>query len=178
VLPLNYIVLLLSSNVDSSNLAHTTRFMRFMRIARFVRLIKLAKIARMRDMMRIMKDFLAQLGISTQEVEFFLRMVLLVLVMLGIAHLIACLWLHVGRSNLENDDGWMVGIHELQRISGPNGTRTVVQGEYVREQYVDSLYWAIVTMSSVGELRTQNSRTRTHADAHLETFPQTSGVFS
>ena len=163
-------MLIASQNVDNSNLAHSTRFMRFMRIARFVRLIKLAKIARMRDMMRIMKDFLSQLGISTQEVEFFLRMILLVLVMLGIGHLIACLWLHVGRSNLEQDEGWMAGVHELQRIAGPNDTWTIVHGEYVREQYIDSFYWAIVTMSSVGELRAR--KLHAHTQPHSRGFAQ------
>lgn len=151
MLPVNYLILLLNHNTDASNTTHSIRFMRFTRIARFVRLIKLAKIAQLRVMMRVFKDFLHRLGVSGQEVEFFVRMVLLVAVMLGIGHFIACLWLHVGRTNLEEDKGWMAGNHELVRLEGPNGTLGLVKHEYVREQYIDSFYWAIVTMSSVGK---------------------------
>jgi CRP-like cAMP-binding protein len=150
VLPINYIMLWVSHNTDQSNLAHSTRFMRFMRIARFVRLIKLAKLSQLRDVMRIVKEFLAQIGISAQEVEFFLRMLGLVAVMLGVGHITACVWLHIGRANLEMNEGWMVGSHELARVVGPNGSFVLVEGQYVHEQYIDSFYWAIVTMSSVG----------------------------
>jgi hypothetical protein len=171
VLPFNYIMLAVSSS-DNSNLARSTRFIRFIRVARFVRLIKLAKLSQLRDAMRYFKDFLAMIGISAMEVEFALRMVGLVVIMLGIGHIIACLWLHVGRSGLSRDppEGWMVGSHEIGRIVLPDcipvdciiqstgilpdcvpvDCITVEEGEYVHEQYVDSFYWAIVTMSSVG----------------------------
>ena len=150
VFPFNYIIMIISANTDAGNLAHSTRFIRFMRVARFIRLIKLAKVSQLRDAMRVLKEFLQTVGISPQEVEFLLRMIALVAVMLGIGHLMACMWLHVGRTGLENDEGWMVGSHELARVTGPNGTWIMVEGVYVHEQYVDSFYWAIVTMSSVG----------------------------
>ena len=150
VFPFNYIIMIISANTDAGNLAHSTRFIRFMRVARFVRLIKLAKVSQLRDAMRVLKEFLVTIGISPQEVEFFLRMCGLVAVMLGIGHLMACMWLHVGRTGLENDEGWMVGSHELARIQDENGTWIMEEGVYVHEQYVDSFYWAIVTMSSVG----------------------------
>jgi hypothetical protein len=152
VLPFNYIMLFVSSNTDNSNIARSARFLRFIRVARFVRLIKLAKLSKLRDAMRAFKEFLNCLGISAMEVEFGLRMVGLVILMLGVGHLTACLWLYVGRSGLGQDppQGWMVGSHEIARVTLPDGTLALEAGKYVHEQYVDSFYWAIVTMSSVG----------------------------
>lgn len=152
VLPFNYIMLILSSNATASNFARSARFLRLIRIARFVRLIKLAKLTQLKDAIRSAKEFLNAIGISAMEVEFALRMVGLVLVMLGIGHVIACLWLYIGRSGLEQQppEGWMVGSHEISRFALDDGTLVLEEGKYVHEQYVDAFYWAIVTMSSVG----------------------------
>ena len=152
VLPFNYIMLFVSSNSDSSNIARSARFFRFVRAARFLRLIKLAKLSKLRDAMRVLKEFLNCLGVSALEVEFGLRMIGLVVLMLGVGHVTACLWLYVGRSGLQREppEGWMVGSHEIARIALPDGTIGLKEGEYIHEQYVDAFYWSIVTMSSVG----------------------------
>lgn len=147
VLPIDYIMMVISDDGSTSSLARTTRMLRLARLSRFIRLMKLAKLAAMRDLMNLLKSWCTTLGISGQEVEFAVRISSLVVVILGIAHLVGCVWLHVGREGLRRGEGWMVNNHLPVNCSSCD---VVHDGEYIHEQYVDALYWAMVTMSSVG----------------------------
>jgi hypothetical protein len=146
VMPFNYIFMAMQEN-DSENLAKSTRFLRLVRIPRFIRLMKLAKLAAMRDLMTLLKNWCTTIGISGQEVEFAVRIGSLVVVILGVAHLVGCIWLHIGRQGLRSAEGWMVNNHLPVDCES---CENVQDGKYIHEQYVDSLYWAMVTMSSVG----------------------------
>ena len=61
--------------------------------------------------MALLKNWCIQVGVSGQQVEFAVRIGTLVIVMLGMGHLVGCVWLHIGRTGLANAEGWMVNSH-------------------------------------------------------------------
>lgn len=115
--------------------------------------IKLAKLTRLRDALAVFSDFLDGVGVSVMQVEFVLRQFVLLGVMLGLVHMVGCLWLSVGRDGARRGEGWMVGTltHPSFGITErEDGTYDVGDNEYVHAQYIDAVYWAVVTMTSVG----------------------------
>ena len=84
------------------------------------------------------------------QVEFVLRCVVLMGVMLGMAHMVGCVWLHIGRTGVEHSEGWMTSSYSLGVTVLEDGSYAVEHGEYAHQQYIDAVYWAIVTMTSVG----------------------------
>ena len=114
--------------------------------------IKLAKLTRLRDALKVFSAFLDSVGVSVTQVEFVLRQVVLVGVMLVIVHLVGCLWLSVGRDGAKSSEGWMITSSNpsLGVVFHGDGSFDLADGEYVHAQYVDAVYWAVVTMTSVG----------------------------
>ena len=102
--------------------------------------------------MKVFSAFLDSVGVSVTQVEFVLRQVVLVGVMLVIVHLVGCLWLSVGREGAKSSEGWMImsGNPSLGVIFHGDGSFEMTDGEYVHAQYIDAVYWAVVTMTSVG----------------------------
>ena len=86
------------------------------------------------------------------QVEFVLRQFVLVGIMLGIVHMVGCLWLNIGREGAKNSEGWMLmsTVPSLGVEINEDGSFVVGVDEYVHAQYIDSVYWAVVTMTSVG----------------------------
>ena len=165
VMPFDHIVrLFLAQSADEENLARATRFMRFTRIMRFARLIKLAKHQQLETAIRNLQQFLNSVGVTAMELEFALRQLGLVCILLGVVHMVGCMWLHVGRSGLmalDADglpapegwlfvDGWLPNNGTAGQLSHCWANHCWPDNVYIHEQYVSALYWAMVTMCTVG----------------------------
>ena len=153
VLPFDHMVrLFLAQSADEENLARATRFMRFTRIMRFARLIKLARLQQLEAAIKNLQHFLNSVGVSAMELEFALRQLGLVCILLAVVHIVGCMWLHVGRSGLQalDADGQPAPEGWLFEEGWFPANGSVPENVYIHEQYVSAVYWAIVTMCTVG----------------------------
>ena len=124
-------------------------------IIRLSRLIKLGKIAqvkstftRLNRLEHVVMRALKKLGADPTEVSTYFRMMYLVLFMLCVAHLLGCVWCHTGIAAITaGKECWMTHYYD---ITNTNATVVVQEEEIRRAAYVDSLYFMMVVMSSVG----------------------------
>ena len=139
--------------VDARNTARSTRLMRLTKISRMARLTKLAKLTRLRSMGKSILQFLKNIGMTELGVEFALRVAGLCFLLVACAHLIACLWLHVGIASIVDQDA--LGLDDSGAQLGKNwmlqeyGTLSNALAVGQR-RYIDATYWVFVTVSSVG----------------------------
>ncbi|KAL3667215.1 hypothetical protein V7S43_007450 [Phytophthora oleae] len=105
------------------------------KLLRGLKVLRLFKLARIR---RLGKVF-ANLEDAVYTNQSLVSLAKLALTMLFIAHLVACLWYAVGRSDSEKS--WVISI-SLDPAGHANDTDSL--------QYVRSVYWAIVTMTTIG----------------------------
>jgi hypothetical protein len=96
-----------------------------------LKVLRLFKLARIR---RLGKVF-ANLEDAVYTNQSLVSLAKLALTMLFFAHLVACLWYAVGRS--ESEESWLISIS--QDPAGQSEATNFLQ-------YVRSVYWAIVTM--------------------------------
>ncbi|KAG1696183.1 hypothetical protein DVH05_018716 [Phytophthora capsici] len=105
------------------------------KLLRGLKVLRLFKLARIR---RLGKVF-ANLEDAVYTNQSLVSLAKLALTMLFIAHLVACLWYAVGRSDSEKS--WLISI-SLDPAGKANDTNFL--------QYIRSVYWAIVTMTTIG----------------------------
>ncbi|KAG6586545.1 Voltage-gated Ion Channel (VIC) Superfamily [Phytophthora cinnamomi] len=105
------------------------------KLLRGLKVLRLFKLARIR---RLGKVF-ANLEDAVYTNQSLVSLAKLVLTMLFIAHLVACLWYAVGR--VDPTESWLAVL-----ANDPAGH--VTDPNYL--QYVRSVYWAIVTMTTIG----------------------------
>ncbi|KAL7685036.1 putative potassium channel, voltage-dependent, EAG/ELK/ERG, rmlC-like jelly roll [Plasmopara halstedii] len=103
----------------------STKLLRGLKV---LRLFKLARIRRLRKVFANLED-------AVYTNQSLISLVKLALTMLFIAHLVACLWYAVGRTDSEKS--WLISI-SLDPAGPAIDTESL--------QYVRSMYWAIVTM--------------------------------
>lgn len=132
---------------DARNTVRSTRLIRLTKLSRLARLTKLAKLGHLRQMVKSVTQFLKNVGVTELGVEFGVRIAGLVVLLVACAHLIGCLWLHVGISSLvdqaalgEDGKNWM--LNEYSTLSN-----ALAVGQ---KRYIDATYWVFVTVSSVG----------------------------
>lgn len=101
------------------------------KLLRGLKILRLFKLARIR---RLGKVF-ANLEDAVYTNQSLVSLAKLALTMLFIAHLVACLWFAVGRS--DSEESWLISI-ALDPAGHVNDASSL--------QYVRSVYWAIVTM--------------------------------
>lgn len=156
VIPFDFIVKLLISTGTTSTKAQSTKLLRLSRIARFARLAKLTKLTKLHECTAALRQFLHNLGISALEFEFLLRILGLVFLMFAIAHIFGCIWLQLGRVNVASNDGWMTKMEpdDLEHLQANLPLCDDPEGDGCNERhldlYVQSIYFTLVTMSSVG----------------------------
>lgn len=116
-----------------SNNAHaallSTKLLRGLKV---LRLFKLARIRRLRKVFANLED-------AVYTNQSLISLVKLALTMLFIAHLVACMWYAVGRT--DSSKSWLISI-SLDSAGLAIDTESL--------QYVQSMYWAIVTMTTIG----------------------------
>eukprot|EP01052_Picozoa_sp_SAG31_P003895 SAG31_NODE_154_length_22184_cov_25.917142_17_plen_256_part_00 len=95
VFPFDYVITFVLSNAQLGEQARSTRLLRLGRIARFARLAKLTKLSKIGSIADSLASFLQELGVSSLEFQFFLRIIGLVGLMMAIGHLLGCIWLQV-----------------------------------------------------------------------------------
>ncbi|KAF4042984.1 Ion transport protein [Phytophthora infestans] len=105
------------------------------KLLRGLKVLRLFKLARIR---RLGKVF-ANLEDAVYTNQSLISLAKLALTMLFIAHLVACLWYAVGRT--DSGESWLISIS-----LDPAGVVTDTDSL----QYVRSMYWAIVTMTTIG----------------------------
>ncbi|KAL4161553.1 hypothetical protein PRNP1_002107 [Phytophthora ramorum] len=105
------------------------------KLLRGLKVLRLFKLARIR---RLGKVF-ANLEDAVYTNQSLVSLAKLALTMLFIAHLVACLWYAVGKADPETS--WLIAIsHDpAGQLNDPSSL-----------QYVRSVYWAIVTMTTIG----------------------------
>ncbi|KAG7387073.1 Potassium voltage-gated channel sub H member 4 [Phytophthora pseudosyringae] len=105
------------------------------KLLRGLKVLRLFKLARIR---RLGKVF-ANLEDAVYTNQSLVSLAKLALTMLFIAHLVACLWYAVGRT--DSEESWVVSISLDPAGHADDGDSL---------QYVRSVYWAIVTMTTIG----------------------------
>ena len=187
IIPFEQVLELIFSGSDTAP-ASGTRMIRMARLARFARLIRLSKLANMRKFFKMVNNTLHNIGVSQPGMEFAGRLVFLAGVVLFITHVIACLWINVGRELTKLGHGYLImsdrpmastlsadclevdsGDCEIVADSVPaynnwyameygisNSSEFALIPNYDDESdarwkvYMDSCYWILTTMSTVG----------------------------
>eukprot|EP01048_Picozoa_sp_COSAG05_P010477 COSAG05_NODE_925_length_6575_cov_68.709320_2_plen_893_part_00 len=84
---------------------------RMLRLVRLLRLVKLKDLLNMDKIVGILYSIFRNLGVTRLQLEFYFRVFFLILIMLGGAHFLGCLWLWIGRMNVlqtRTPMGWML----------------------------------------------------------------------
>ncbi len=106
----------------------------FGRLPKLIRLLRLAKIAKVLRMSRILRRFEATLHIKYGLV----RLIKFFVWSLVAAHWVACAWFIVG--TLDEVEGWVTS----------NFLSSDLHGATVSEQYLASMYWSVMTLTTIG----------------------------
>ena len=104
------------------------------RIPKLLRLLRLAKIAKVLRMSRILRRWESSLHIKygvLRLTKFFTFSVMA-------SHWVACAWFIVG--TLDDSDGWVMN----------NFLSTDFHGALPEHQYIASLYWSVMTLTTIG----------------------------
>ncbi|KAF0714357.1 hypothetical protein AaE_011592 [Aphanomyces astaci] len=129
-LPLEFIAKHLYPEATASSSSNTLQSAKILRGLKLIRLLKLVRIRKIGQMISKLEEEV----FANQSV---LSLVKILLFLLFLAHLVACVWFYVAQISTyswSNTLGYMINDH-------PN---------MVTLQYLSSLYWAIVTMTTVG----------------------------
>lgn len=107
--------------------------LRSLKLIRSVKLVKLLRLVRLSKLLRMNVQWAAELDISVDTV----RLLKLLAPVLMIAHYVGCFWYYISANHDASKSVWWRGIH----LDDP---------ESVYSKYIASVYWAIVTMTTVG----------------------------
>lgn len=110
----------------------TPQLLRLLRIVRFLRILRLLRVLKLRKLLMRLEDY-----IVSDRMNAMVEFLKLMLIIIFIAHWIACFFWYVGSSELTNKgQSWIL-------IAG-------IQDSAVEDKYLTSLYWAFTTMTTVG----------------------------
>ena len=137
VVPADQVVLMIGALMENAQVEEFSSKLRLIRLLRFFRLVRLPKVLDLRGLKMALSFIVKRVGITRGQIDFFVTLIFLLMVMIGTGHLMGCYWAATGYKEYEKSDGWMQYIYEGK----------VVDPAVV---YIDSLYFALVTVSSVG----------------------------
>jgi hypothetical protein len=137
VLPVDQVLRIVGALMENNQVEQFSNKLRLVRLLRFLRLVRLPKILDLRGLKIALSFIMKRIGITRGQIDFFVTLVFLVTVMLGTAHFMGCYWAATGYRELDRGDGWMHAIYGAEDVDP-----AIV--------YIDSLYFALVTVSSVG----------------------------
>ena len=108
-----------------------------------IRILKTLKVLKLLRVLRLLQSMKAAIDIfaSNRAVIRFIKLIKVLFNMVLCAHYIACLWFWIGNN----------GLQKYGDIEGENwlSTRGIVD-KSLKDQYITSLYWAIVTLFTTG----------------------------
>ena len=137
VVPADQVVLMIGALMENAQVEEFSSKLRLIRLLRFFRLVRLPKVLDLRGLKMALSFIVKRVGITRGQIDFFVTLIFLLMVMIGTGHLVGCYWAATGYKEYEKSDGWMQYVYEGK----------VVDPAVV---YIDSLYFALVTVSSVG----------------------------
>jgi len=143
VFPTDYIIRLLQWHQGAE--ARSFRMLRLARLLRYARLLKLLNFKRLDDVQKHVQD---QIGWNAMSLEFLWKVTMLCLVFVAFNHMGGLMFIFIGREN-----------SALIEPYGPGGgywdaeySESVISGQGVSAmaQYVDAIYFVMMTLTSVG----------------------------
>ena len=147
--PYSYVIQLSSSNNNDSNsdddsqsgnsssegsnaVYKTPQLLRLLRIVRFLRILRLLRVLKLRKILMRLEDY-----IVSDKMNALVKFLKLMLIIIFIAHWIACFFWYVGYEELTSKgESWILAAG--------------IQDSEVADKYLTSLYWAFTTMTTVG----------------------------
>ena len=143
VFPADYLVRLLHWH-DGGD-ARSLRMMRLARLLRYARLLKLLNLQRLR---MLIEDYQQKIGFSAATFDFVVKLFVIVFGLYAFNHLVACLWIFIGREHSQFIEPYGVGDGWWDRQFGDR----LVMGHKITEndQYTDAIYFIMMTVTSVG----------------------------
>lgn len=110
----------------------TPQLLRLLRIVRFLRILRLLRVLKLRKLLMRLEDY-----IVSDRMNALVEFMKLMLIIIFIAHWIACFFWYVGAMELNsNGISWILSAG--------------IQDSPVEDKYLTSLYWAFTTMTTVG----------------------------
>lgn len=107
--------------------------LRSLKLIRTVKLVKLLRLVRLSKLLRMNAQWASELDISVDTV----RLLKLLAPVLMIAHYVGCFWYYISANHDATKRVWWRNVH----LDDPDS---------VFSKYIASVYWAIVTMTTVG----------------------------
>lgn len=123
-----------TSDADSGGSAvyKTPQLLRLLRIVRFLRILRLLRVLKLRKLLMRLEDY-----IVSDRMNAIIEFMKLMLIIVFIAHWIACFFWYVGYSEMTSKgQSWILNAG--------------IQDSPVEDKYLTSLYWAFTTMTTVG----------------------------
>ena len=145
IFPVDYLLRLLHYHGGAE--ANSFRMLRLARLLRYLRLLKLMNFSRAGAVLELIKD---AAGLSAMTMDFFVKILGLVMFCICFNHLAGLMWLFIGRlysSRIEPyPDTPMLSWWD--DLYGPQIDNGIVVTRW--EQYVDAVYFVMTTLTSVG----------------------------
>lgn len=121
-----------STSTSGSAVYKTPQLLRLLRIVRFLRILRLLRVLKLRKLLMRLEDY-----IVSDRMNALVEFMKLMLIIIFIAHWIACFFWYVGKQELDNNGlSWILNAG--------------IQDSDVEDKYLTSLYWAFTTMTTVG----------------------------
>ena len=156
-LPVSYIVMLVQTDTSGGAGGKSIR------VFKVLRLLKLGKLLRVARIVRILDRYQEELRVFMDA----FGGVILSLIVFLFCHLIACTWYYVGTFDVEADagahspalKGWVNSYFDPESCTSPppppppppNATSACVQQTSTQDtRYITSIYWSMMTISTVG----------------------------
>lgn len=108
------------------------------KLLRGIKILRLFKLVRVRKLDTMLQDFEESM-LANQSV---ISIIKIGLAMLFISHLVACLWFYIARSDYSYKNPASNWIDSLEQTESSSDQAAL--------QYLVSVYWAIITMSTIG----------------------------
>ena len=152
ILPVDQLFVLIAWIMASDSVMEASSILRLSRLIRFARLARLPKILNLQTIKGTMGFVLKPIGITLVQIDFLFNIVYLVGVLMGTVHGIGCYWAHTGIAEQKQGEGWIHNYYYEGESFYANTTTLVdpVADYGVDNIYTDVIYFAIVTISSVG----------------------------
>ena len=112
-----------------------------------IRLLKLFRLFRIGRLVKV-SDFIDQSSERLLIPPAVIRLLKLLFLFFFLGHFIGCIWFVVGREDSDTANTWLDVLCYPLRVSESSGMCIIDQGE--TSQYIASVYWAFVTMGTVG----------------------------
>ena len=159
VVPIDHILRIMHAMDETITDSRAFRILRLARLFRYLRLFKLLNTKRIT---KVVQNYRELVGLSSMALDYAFKLIVMFLAILCFNHLAGCMWIFIGRSYSGHvpdglralvDEGEVFVKPELHigwwdELYGPKAQLNITVTEW--EQYVDAIYFSMVTITSVG----------------------------